>query len=465
MKYRGEYRKDVTYKLDDIVIYEDGVPYILLKEAPAGTSCHDTLYWNRVRPPLADAVAAMSDFSIPKSEEYYIDKSLFENPKSKKSNAAAVINSALKEAQALKKSVCVIPEGEYWLTDTVYLVDGVILSGCGMDSTTLKIADDCDIDAVRVREPISNSGLMDLAIDGNRIQNYSTFANGHHGNAINVWLHYGRIERVRTNWVFKHSLLLNYDTGSSSDDGLGFEPAHQNDMGNLNKVLWCDFKDSLLQAVMWGWRTMDSWMCYTNIGSHAANLYLEGGTSRFIGNHFDGDGDNGAGPEYNVYCGDGCDTMFFEGNIFENTQKENIFFRKPSYSNKTRTISINNNIIRTCSKSENEAYANIKICGYNSSTKASQIIISGNQILNPDTNGNNGYAGIHIDYCDSVKIVGNEFFNVGSANVVIEDTCSNVVYDGVQKIADAATNATDVITLANSIRTILINAGLAIEDD
>ena len=67
--------------------------------------------------------------------------------------------------------------------------------------------------------------VNNLSIDGNRIENYSVYSNGHHGNAINVWLHYGRIERVRTNWVYKHSLLLNYDTGNS-DDGLGFTQEH-----------------------------------------------------------------------------------------------------------------------------------------------------------------------------------------------------------------------------------------------
>ena len=377
-------------------------------------------------------------------EAYFINKKDFTNPTTVNSNASSVINAALIAAKAAGKNYCVIPEGEYWLIETIYLQDGVILKGSGMDVTTLKIADGCDIDAIRVASPINNSGVMDLSIDGNRITNYSTFSNGHHGNAINVWLHYGRIERVRTNWIYKHSLLLNYDTGNG-DDGLGFDSEHQNDVGNLNKVLWCDFRDSLLQGVMWGWRTMDSWMCYTNIGSHAANLYLEGGTSRFIGNHFDGDGDNGVGPEYNVYCGDGCKAMLFDGNIFENTQKQNIFFRQPSYSNQTMTITISNNIIRTCSKSQNEQYSNIYISGYSNAVKATEITISGNQILNPDTNANHGYAGIHLAYCENCKIVGNTFFNVGNDDVIIDNTCDNVLNDSALP-KDVQVNGTSVVS-------------------
>lgn len=449
---RGEWLPDTSYVPLDVVSH-DGASYAArLPSTNVEPSVETYAYWQvmaggsvpagavrfdidqtlteteKARACANIEAAEASALEATQGNAIFIDRGQITGATTVSSNAAEIINAAITTANANGKHYVVIPSGEYWLTDTIYLKSDVILQGCGMDATTLKIADDCDIDAIRVAGPTNNSGIMDLTIDGNRIRNYSVYANGHHGNAINVWLHYGRIERVRTNWVFKHGLLLNYDTGNS-DDGLGFEPEHQNDMGNLNKVLWCDFRDSLLQGVMWGWRTMDSWMCYTNIGSHAANLYLEGGTSRFIGNHFDGDGDNGAGPEYNVYCGDGCKAMLFESNIFENTQKENIYFRQPSYSNETKTISIVNNIIRTCSKKTNNTYANIYISGYDALTPAAQIIICGNQILNPDINANNGYAGVHIAYCKDVKLIGNTYFNVGEDNVKVENNCVNVIDD------------------------------------
>ena len=59
MNYCGNYNSGTSYSVGDIAIYTDGVPYILLKAAPAGTSCHDTMYWNRVQPPLADALVAI----------------------------------------------------------------------------------------------------------------------------------------------------------------------------------------------------------------------------------------------------------------------------------------------------------------------------------------------------------------------------------------------------------------------
>lgn len=61
MNYCGNYSSGTSYNVGDIVIYTDGVPYILLKAAPAGTTCHDTMYWNRLQPPLADAIVSMNN--------------------------------------------------------------------------------------------------------------------------------------------------------------------------------------------------------------------------------------------------------------------------------------------------------------------------------------------------------------------------------------------------------------------
>ena len=54
-------------------------------------------------------------------EAYFINKKDFTNPTTVNSNASSVINAALIAAKAAGKNYCVIPEGEYWLTETVYL--------------------------------------------------------------------------------------------------------------------------------------------------------------------------------------------------------------------------------------------------------------------------------------------------------------------------------------------------------
>lgn len=56
LNYRGTYNDDTTYYEGDVVVYEDGVPYLMKESAPSGTKCHDTLYWNRLDDPLASVV-------------------------------------------------------------------------------------------------------------------------------------------------------------------------------------------------------------------------------------------------------------------------------------------------------------------------------------------------------------------------------------------------------------------------
>ncbi len=59
MKYTGAYSSETTYEVGDIAIYTDGIPYWLQKPAPVGTGCYETLYWQRVGSPIAEAIIAL----------------------------------------------------------------------------------------------------------------------------------------------------------------------------------------------------------------------------------------------------------------------------------------------------------------------------------------------------------------------------------------------------------------------
>ena len=61
MKYKGAYSGDVTYSVDDVVVYTDGIPYRLQNPAAAGTTCHNTMAWNRLLGPMAAAVVMFHD--------------------------------------------------------------------------------------------------------------------------------------------------------------------------------------------------------------------------------------------------------------------------------------------------------------------------------------------------------------------------------------------------------------------
>ena len=59
MKYTGAYSGETAYEVGDIAIYTDGIPYWLQKPAPVGTECYETLYWQRVGSPIAEALIAL----------------------------------------------------------------------------------------------------------------------------------------------------------------------------------------------------------------------------------------------------------------------------------------------------------------------------------------------------------------------------------------------------------------------
>lgn len=56
MIYKGAYDGSASYSIGDVVVFTDGIPYVLYAAAAAGTTCHDTHAWNRLVGPMGDAV-------------------------------------------------------------------------------------------------------------------------------------------------------------------------------------------------------------------------------------------------------------------------------------------------------------------------------------------------------------------------------------------------------------------------
>ena len=61
MNIKGEYSGLTTYDPGDIVRWTDNTIYILRKPCKSGVPPTDTLYWERMQQPLADAVELMMD--------------------------------------------------------------------------------------------------------------------------------------------------------------------------------------------------------------------------------------------------------------------------------------------------------------------------------------------------------------------------------------------------------------------
>lgn len=56
MNYKGAWNEGTDYVIGDVVVFEDNVAYVAVKDPPAGTSPYDTLYFNRVGQPMQEMV-------------------------------------------------------------------------------------------------------------------------------------------------------------------------------------------------------------------------------------------------------------------------------------------------------------------------------------------------------------------------------------------------------------------------
>ena len=309
-------------------------------------------------------------------------------------DAGAAINNALITAYNLGIRKAYAPAGTYLLETPIRPLPYFNLKGAGKRATIFKVKDNTDINAIENNQVLYGSSFRDFSIDGNKTNN--TFING--GRALKLHMDTSVIWNVSAFNVAKNGLVLNWDEIVSEN------------MGYLNKVFFCDFEDSGEEGVLWGWRTTDSWFCYNNIGSTGANLSIQGGTLRVIGNHFDGS------PEYNILVENAGNWLKFSQNIFEAAQKHGVYFRLPSWEEQSLHVSISDNIIRNCGSS-GAGYDLVHMEGYSETAKNAGVKINNNTMVIDNEQYQARHA-IYLSNCEDVSIIGNEFSGFSDANPI-----------------------------------------------
>ena len=61
MKYTGDYSSGSSYNKGDVAFYTDGIAYMAIKDAPAGATPHEEMYWARLLQPLQEMVEMFHD--------------------------------------------------------------------------------------------------------------------------------------------------------------------------------------------------------------------------------------------------------------------------------------------------------------------------------------------------------------------------------------------------------------------
>ena len=56
MNYKGAWDSGTDYSAGDVVVFTDNVAYVAVNDPPAGTTPHDTHFWNRVDQPIQEVI-------------------------------------------------------------------------------------------------------------------------------------------------------------------------------------------------------------------------------------------------------------------------------------------------------------------------------------------------------------------------------------------------------------------------
>jgi len=273
-------------------------------------------------------------------------------------------------------------DGTINLHAPINMMSNIVLEGSGTATVFLAVG---DINAFQNTAMMINAAMLNFVINMNNGVN--TFVNG--GVALYLTMSQSTVNNVTTQGTV-HSLLLNWDATAS------------NNLGYLNRIQYCNFEASTLEGVLWGYRTTDSWFCYNNIGSSGANLSIQGGSCRFIGNHFDGN------PVNNLLIQNGATCLLFANNIFENAQQHSIYLPIGAWAGATNhKISFVNNIIRNCGTS-GAVYDLIYIAAASLTDTSTEIVISGNQMYKDNSSNDVRYA-VNLTNVVGVTIIGNSF--------------------------------------------------------
>lgn len=297
---------------------------------------------------------------------------------------SAAINAAIQYAYANKIFNVFIPEGTYILDAPIIMEQHINLYGGGW-RTFLKIKDGTDIDAIKTNGLGHEANIGYLTIDCNKQNN--TFSRG--GSAINGHFDTSIIEFVRIKNCSVAAMRIN-------DDGDIY-----GDLGYLNTIRNNQIEDCNI-GIKWSWRATDSWILNNNIGSDFCNVYVQGGSLRFLNNHFNGN------PEYNMYI-EGGNTILIANNLIENAGKHAIYGPELGFDDAFRNININGNIIRACSRETNNTYNLIHMEG-RTTKLGTGLCVVGNTLI-----GDNGRLPKYVAHVKNAK------------NVVIQ---SNITVDG-----------------------------------
>ncbi|MEF2977143.1 glycosyl hydrolase family 28-related protein [Subtercola sp. YIM 133946] len=276
--------------------------------------------------------------------------------------------------------------GTVWFPVGVYLVSGAIgNTTAGLTSITLAGAGS-QVATIRAS---TNAPLLTGIWYSCTVVNLVLDAASLGSPCISAHVDKTHLERLLLlNWT---TYGINVNDGTFSDNG-----------GLLNFIDRCNIQQNTGTGIYTGYRFYDSWIINNNVGASYADLSLEGGPVRVLGNHLDGS------PTYNIEFR-GNKRVLVSDNILEGSRKQSIVYTMPPWlaSDKPQ-IQIIGNMFSNGGKLAQNVYPAISIIGVSSAARTEGFSITGNTFACDDAGAGWTYV-VEAQFARTIAAVGNQW--------------------------------------------------------
>ncbi|QHC65178.1 hypothetical protein GSU68_00395 [Rathayibacter sp. VKM Ac-2759] len=157
-----------------------------------------------------------------------------------------------------------------------------------------------------------------------------------------------------------------------TDYGMRLNDGTFGDLGLLNRIQRCSIDQCTGTGIWTGYRMIDSWIVENNIGASYADLSIEGGPIRILGNHLDGS------PQINIELR-GNRRITIANNIMEGARRQSLVYTMPPWlTEDLAQIQIVGNAISNGGKAAANTYPAIAITGVSPTARTVGFSITGN---------------------------------------------------------------------------------------
>jgi hypothetical protein len=291
----------------------------------------------------------------------------------------AAINAAIAAATAHGGGTVWFPVGSYGISaaigNTTAGLTGITLVGAGSQNATLKVLNNTPV----LTGIWYSCAVVNLVLD----------ANGLGSPCISAHIDKTHLERLLLlNW---NGTGINVNDGTFSDDG-----------GLLNFIDRCNIEQNTGTGIYTGYRFYDSWIINNNVGASYADLSIEGGPVRIIGNHLDGS------PTYNIEFR-GNKRVLVSDNILEGSRKQSVIYTMPPWLTSDKPqIQLIGNMFSNGGKLAQNTYPAVSIIGISSAARTEGFTITGNTFACDDVGAGWTYI-VEATFARTIAAVGNQW--------------------------------------------------------